>query len=122
MNDLSELLTEELPDTRSALNVRFKVGDYNGCLNIGFYPSGRPGEIFVHYSIGEDRKVLMDLTNWAAKVSEDLQRGKPIDELFVVDQKLTDPEGLVRNFVSNYMRSRLYKQALQPNQQFLSFS
>src|SRR5437016_12863909 len=36
-----------LPDERQAIVHHFNVGGYEGCLTVGLYEDGQPGEIFI---------------------------------------------------------------------------
>ncbi|NTU43568.1 MAG: TGS domain-containing protein, partial [Nitrospirales bacterium] len=36
-----------LPDTRHSLTHKFNVGGHEGYINVGLYPDGRPGELFI---------------------------------------------------------------------------
>ena len=38
---------ERLPDTRQSLTHKFNVGGHEGYINVGLYPDGRPGELFI---------------------------------------------------------------------------
>ncbi len=38
---------ERLPDTRQSLTHKFNVGGHEGYINVGLYPDGRPGELFL---------------------------------------------------------------------------
>ena len=38
---------ERLPDTRQSITHKFNVGGHEGYINVGLYPDGRPGELFI---------------------------------------------------------------------------
>lgn len=88
---------ERLPATRRGLNHKFEIGGHEGYINIGFYPDGRPGEIFCTMSKeGSTIGGLMDA--WATAISMGLQYGVPIEVL--VDKfahSRFDPAGITKN-------------------------
>lgn len=86
---------QRLPDTRSAINHKFRVGGSKGYLTVGLYDDGRPAELFVkmhgsEYSVWTNALSIM--------VSIALQSGVPID---VIVSKLEcqrgTPSGLTAN-------------------------
>src|SRR5207244_5336654 len=38
---------ERLDDTRNSVTHKFNVGGHEGYINVGMYPDGRPGELFI---------------------------------------------------------------------------
>ncbi len=38
---------ERLPDTRQSITHKFNISGHEGYLNVGLYPDGRPGELFI---------------------------------------------------------------------------
>jgi ribonucleoside-diphosphate reductase alpha chain len=88
---------ERLPATRRSLTHKFKVGDHEGYVNVGFYPDGRVGEVFVTMSKeGSTLGGLMDALG--TFISVGLQYGVPLE---VVVSKLAhtrfEPNGLTGN-------------------------
>jgi ribonucleoside-diphosphate reductase alpha chain len=70
-----------LPDERAAVNHKFSIGGHEGYLNVGLYPHGEPGELFVTMTkSGSTINGLMD--GFAMAVSVGLQHGVPL-EVFV---------------------------------------
>src|SRR5205823_2469058 len=43
----NQLRRERLPHTRRSLTHKFDVQGHEGYINVGFYPDGRPGELFI---------------------------------------------------------------------------
>lgn len=40
-------MRERLEDTRPAIVHKFRVGQQKGYINLGFFPDGRVGEVFI---------------------------------------------------------------------------
>ncbi len=71
---------EHLPDERSSITHKFRVGDQEGYITVGLYEDGRPGEIFVKIAKeGSTVSGLMD--TMALLTSVTLQYGVPIEDL-----------------------------------------
>jgi ribonucleoside-diphosphate reductase alpha chain len=71
---------ERLPDTRSSITHKFNVGGHEGYLNVGLYPDGRPGELFITMAKeGSTVGGLMDAFGTAISMS--LQYGVPLEAL-----------------------------------------
>jgi ribonucleoside-diphosphate reductase alpha chain len=71
---------ERLQDTRSSLTHKFNVGGHEGYLNVGLYPDGRPGELFITMAKeGSTIGGLMDSFGTAISIS--LQYGVPLEVL-----------------------------------------
>ena len=71
---------EHLPDTRHSLTHKFNVGGHEGYINVGLYPEGRPGELFITMAKeGSTIGGLMDAFGTAISIS--LQYGVPLEAL-----------------------------------------
>ncbi len=71
---------ERLPDERSSITHKFRVGDQEGYITVGLYEDGRPGEIFV--KIAKEGSTVSGLMDTAALLtSVTLQYGVPIEDL-----------------------------------------
>jgi ribonucleoside-diphosphate reductase alpha chain len=69
-----------LPDTRHSLTHKFEVAGHEGYLNVGLYPDGSPGELFITMAKeGSTVGGLMDCFGTA--VSMCLQYGVPVEAL-----------------------------------------
>ena len=75
---------ERLPDTRKAITHHFSVCGTEGYINVGLYPDGRPGELFL--TIAKEGSTLRGLADTIAVLTSlALQYGVP-------------PEALARKF------------------------
>ncbi len=71
---------ERLPDTRQSVTHKFNIAGHEGYLNVGLYPDGRPGEMFITMAKeGSTVGGLMDAFGTAISMS--LQYGVPLDVL-----------------------------------------
>jgi ribonucleoside-diphosphate reductase alpha chain len=71
---------ERLPDTRPSVTHKFNVGGHEGYLNVGMFPDGRPGELFITMAKeGSTVGGLMDAFGTAISIS--LQYGVPLEAL-----------------------------------------
>ncbi len=71
---------ERLPDTRPSLTHKFNVGGHEGYINVGLYPDGRPGELFLTMAKeGSTVGGMMDAFGTAISMS--LQYGVPVEVL-----------------------------------------
>ncbi|MCA9155413.1 MAG: vitamin B12-dependent ribonucleotide reductase, partial [Planctomycetales bacterium] len=71
---------ERLPDTRQSVTHKFNVGGHEGYINVGLYPDGRPGELFITMAKeGSTVGGLMDCFGTAISMS--LQYGVPLEVL-----------------------------------------
>jgi ribonucleoside-diphosphate reductase alpha chain len=67
-----------LPDERTEVGRKFRVGDYEGYIHVGLYDDGTPGDIFV--DIAKDGTTLAGLMNcFMIAVSIGLQYGVPLE-------------------------------------------
>jgi ribonucleoside-diphosphate reductase alpha chain len=71
---------ERLPDTRQSVTHKFNIAGHEGYLNVGLYPDGRPGELFITMAKeGSTVGGLMDAFGTAISMS--LQYGVPLEVL-----------------------------------------
>jgi ribonucleoside-diphosphate reductase alpha chain len=71
---------ERLEDTRDSVTHKFNVGGHEGYINVGLYPDGRPGELFITMAKeGSTIGGLMDCFGTAISMS--LQYGVPLEVL-----------------------------------------
>ncbi len=71
---------ERLPDTRRSITHKFNVGGHEGYINVGLYPDGRPGELFITMAKeGSTVGGMMDAFGTAISLS--LQYGVPLEVL-----------------------------------------
>lgn len=68
-----------MPDERPSLTHQFKIGDFTGLMNVGFYKDGRIGEIQLR-SEKEGSSVNGLLRALSISVSVGLQHGIPVSE------------------------------------------
>src|SRR6058998_2593373 len=69
---------KRLPDDRTEVGRKFKVGDYEGYIHVGLYEDGTPGDIFV--DIAKEGTTLAGLMNsFMISVSLVLQYGVPLE-------------------------------------------
>jgi ribonucleoside-diphosphate reductase alpha chain len=67
-----------LPDDRTEIGRKFRVGDYEGYIHVGLYDDGKPGDIFV--DIAKEGTTLAGLMNsFMISVSLGLQYGVPLE-------------------------------------------
>jgi ribonucleoside-diphosphate reductase alpha chain len=67
-----------LPDDRTEVGRKFRVGDYEGYIHVGLYDDGTPGDVFV--DIAKEGTTLAGLMNsFMIAVSIGLQYGVPLD-------------------------------------------
>ena len=71
---------ERLPDTRNSVTHKFSISGHEGFINVGLYPDGRPGEVFITMAKeGSTIGGLMDSFGTAISIS--LQYGVPLEVL-----------------------------------------
>ena len=69
---------QRLPDDRTEIGRKFRVGDYEGYIHVGLYDDGSPGDIFV--DIAKEGTTLAGLMNsFMISVSLGLQYGVPLE-------------------------------------------
>jgi ribonucleoside-diphosphate reductase alpha chain len=88
---------ERLPLTRRSLTHKFDIQGHEGYVNVGFYPDGRPGELFITMAKeGSTIGGLMDVLG--TSISIGLQYGVPL-EVFVnkFAHSRFEPAGFTKN-------------------------
>jgi ribonucleoside-diphosphate reductase alpha chain len=88
---------ERLPHTRQSLTHKFDIQGHEGYVNVGFYPDGRPGEMFITMAKeGSTIGGLMDVLG--TSISIGLQYGVPL-EVFVnkFAHSRFEPAGFTKN-------------------------
>ncbi|MEZ6090331.1 MAG: vitamin B12-dependent ribonucleotide reductase [Pirellulaceae bacterium] len=71
---------ERLEDTRQSLTHKFNIAGHEGYINVGLYPDGRPGEVFITMAKeGSTIGGLMD--SFGTSTSIALQYGVPLEVL-----------------------------------------
>jgi ribonucleoside-diphosphate reductase alpha chain len=69
---------KRLPEDRTEVGRKFRVGDYEGYIHVGLYEDGTPGDIFV--DIAKEGTTLAGLMNsFMISVSLGLQYGVPLE-------------------------------------------
>ena len=77
LNAPPRAVRHKLQEERMSVTHKFKVGDHEGYLTVGLYPSGEPGEIFITMAKeGSTVSGLMD--SFSCAVSIGLQHGVPL--------------------------------------------
>jgi ribonucleoside-diphosphate reductase alpha chain len=77
LNAPPRAVRHKLPEERASITHKFKVGDHEGYITVGLYPSGEPGELFIKMAKeGSTVSGLMD--SFALAVSLALQYGVPL--------------------------------------------
>ena len=88
---------ERLPHTRRSLTHKFDIQGHEGYINVGFYPDGRPGELFITMAKeGSTIGGLMDVLGRRSRSG--LQYGVPL-EVFVnkFAHSRFEPAGFTKN-------------------------
>lgn len=88
---------ERLPHTRRSITHKFDIQGHEGYINVGFYPDGRPGELFITMAKeGSTIGGLMDVLG--TSISIGLQYGVPL-EVFVnkFAHSRFEPAGFTKN-------------------------
>ena len=95
--ELTNGLRLKLPDTRAAMTHKFQIGEHKGYINVGLYPDGRPGEIFIN--MAKQGSTVRGLLDWGAiLVSMCLQYGVPMEDLIRKFKGIKfEPQGMTRN-------------------------
>jgi ribonucleoside-diphosphate reductase alpha chain len=77
LNAPPRAVRNKLQEERASITHKFKVGDHEGYITVGLYPSGEPGELFITMAKeGSTVSGLMD--SFALAVSIALQHGVPL--------------------------------------------
>ena len=101
---------ERLPDTRHSVTHKFSIASHEGYINVGLYPDGRPGEVFITMAKeGSTIGGLMDSFGTAISIS--LQYGVPLEVLvnkfshtrFEPNGHTTNPEIRIAKSVVDYI-------------------
>jgi ribonucleoside-diphosphate reductase alpha chain len=113
-----------LPDDRTEVGRKFKVGEYEGYIHVGLFEDGTPGDIFV--DIAKEGTTLAGLMNsFMISVSLGLQYGMPL-EVYVskFSHMRFEPSGLtndtdirVAKSIVDYIFRWMGKKFLSPDQQ-----
>jgi ribonucleoside-diphosphate reductase alpha chain len=113
-----------LPDDRTEIGRKFKVGEYEGYIHVGLFEDGTPGDIFV--DIAKEGTTLAGLMNsFMISVSLGLQYGVPL-EVYVAKyaHMRFEPSGLtndedirVAKSIVDYIFRWMGKKFLSPEQQ-----
>ncbi len=88
---------QRLPHTRQSVTHKFDIQGHEGYITVGFYPDGRPGELFITMAKeGSTIGGLMDVLG--TSISMGLQYGVPID-VFVTKfaHSRFEPSGFTKN-------------------------
>jgi len=95
--ELIKPFRQRLPDTRKSVTHKFDIAGHEGYITVGFYPDGRPGELFIAMSKeGSTVGGLMDTIG--TLVSLGLQYGVPLETF--VDKfsfQRFEPSGFTKN-------------------------
>jgi ribonucleoside-diphosphate reductase alpha chain len=113
-----------LPEDRTEVGRKFRVGDYEGYIHVGLYEDGTPGDIFV--DIAKDGTTMAGLMNsLMIAVSMGLQYGVP-PEVYVskLSHMRFEPSGLTNDAdirtaksIVDYIFRWFGKKFLTPDQQ-----
>jgi adenosylcobalamin-dependent ribonucleoside-diphosphate reductase len=113
-----------LPEDRTEIGRKFRVGDYEGYIHVGLYEDGTPGDIFV--DIAKDGTTMAGLMNsLMIAVSMGLQYGVP-PEVYVskLSHMRFEPSGLTNDTdiraaksIVDYIFRWFGKKFLTPDQQ-----
>jgi ribonucleoside-diphosphate reductase alpha chain len=113
-----------LPEDRTEVGRKFRVGDYEGYIHVGLFEDGTPGDIFV--DIAKEGTTLAGLMNsFMISVSLGLQYGVPL-EVYVskFSHMRFEPSGLtndedirVAKSIVDYIFRWMGKKFLTPEQQ-----
>jgi ribonucleoside-diphosphate reductase alpha chain len=113
-----------LPEDRTEIGRKFRVGDYEGYIHVGLFEDGTPGDIFV--DIAKEGTTLAGLMNsFMISVSLGLQYGVPL-EVYVskFSHMRFEPSGLtndedirVAKSLVDYIFRWMGKKFLTPEQQ-----
>jgi ribonucleoside-diphosphate reductase alpha chain len=113
-----------LPDDRTEVGRKFKVGDYEGYIHVGLFEDGTPGDIFV--DIAKEGTTLAGLMNsFMISVSLGLQYGVPLDVYvskfshmrFEPSGMTNDADIRVAKSIVDYIFRWMGKKFLSPEQQ-----
>jgi ribonucleoside-diphosphate reductase alpha chain len=113
-----------LPEDRTEVGRKFRVGDYEGYIHVGLYEDGTPGDIFV--DIAKEGTTLAGLMNsFMISVSLGLQYGVPLEVYvskfahmrFEPSGMTNDPDIRIAKSIVDYVFRWMGKKFLSPDQQ-----
>jgi ribonucleoside-diphosphate reductase alpha chain len=113
-----------LPDDRTEIGRKFRVGEYEGYIHVGLFEDGTPGDIFV--DIAKEGTTLAGLMNsFMISVSLGLQYGVPLDVyvskfahmLFEPSGQTNDPDIRVAKSLVDYIFRWMGKKFLDADTQ-----
>jgi ribonucleoside-diphosphate reductase alpha chain len=113
-----------LPDDRTEVGRKFRVGEYEGYIHVGVYEDGQPGDIFV--DIAKEGTTLGGLMNsFMIAVSLGLQYGVPLEVYvskfshmrFEPSGQTNDPDIRVAKSIVDYVFRWMGKKFLTVDQQ-----
>jgi ribonucleoside-diphosphate reductase alpha chain len=113
-----------LPEDRTEVGRKFRVGDYEGYIHVGLYEDGTPGDIFV--DIAKEGTTLAGLMNsFMISVSLGLQYGVPLEVYvskfahmrFEPSGQTNDPDIRVAKSLVDYIFRWMGKRFLSAEQQ-----
>jgi len=113
-----------LPEDRTEVGRKFRVGDYEGYIHVGLFEDGTPGDIFV--DIAKEGTTLAGLMNsFMIAVSLGLQYGVPLEVYvskfshmrFEPSGPTNDPDIRVAKSLVDYIFRWMGKKFLTPEQQ-----
>jgi ribonucleoside-diphosphate reductase alpha chain len=113
-----------LPDDRTEVGRKFKVGEYEGYIHVGLFADGSPGDIFV--DIAKEGTALAGLMNsFMISVSLGLQYGVPLEVYvskfshmrFEPSGMTNDPDIRVAKSIVDYIFRWMGKKFLSADQQ-----
>src|SRR5947199_10476020 len=115
---------KRLPEDRTEVGRKFRVGDYEGYIHVGLYDDGTPGDIFV--DIAKEGTTLAGLMNsFMISVSLGLQYGVPLEVYvskfahmrFEPSGPTNDPDIRVAKSIVDYVFRWMGKKFLSADQQ-----
>jgi ribonucleoside-diphosphate reductase alpha chain len=113
-----------LPEDRTEVGRKFRVGDYEGYIHVGLYEDGTPGDIFV--DIAKEGTTLAGLMNsFMISVSLGLQYGVPLEVYvskfahmrFEPSGQTNDADIRIAKSIVDYVFRWMGKKFLTPEQQ-----
>jgi ribonucleotide reductase alpha subunit len=113
-----------LPDDRTEVGRKFRVGDYEGYIHVGLFDDGTPGDIFV--DIAKEGTTLAGLMNsFMISVSLGLQYGVPLEVYvskfshmrFEPSGQTNDPDIRIAKSIVDYIFRWMGKKFLTVDQQ-----
>jgi ribonucleoside-diphosphate reductase alpha chain len=94
-----------LPDERAGLTHHFSIAGHEGYLNVGLYPNGQPGEIFIRMA-KEGSTIAGLMECFGTVVSVSLQHGVPLKVLCgKLSHTRFEPSGWTGNEELGYAKS-----------------